>query len=580
MSRHGFTIGNTTLTRLSGPVSAYLLKPTSSFLQTMKEQGVTPPLFFFLGDTHFSNSGLCPKCKCKRGSHPPQHSSKREGSSSKRCDCCVSIDEDKLFSLLNPFSTPEHPVHVYLEWFLSKEYKQRVEKLSPTKAKDLLHYQIERLTPEFHGPLNRIYAKNYACFFPEWKENPSLRSVFQEYCPHQNIQWHHVDLRKVINTTNFRAYDDREDMVILGQYLYEGLIDWILMEEPFEAFRNLLWYNPAQAAVELVSGFWKYDITHEEAAVVCDTIATLFTSVDAFVQYFFNEDNIMFTRRCALYKQIRKQVPRLRRIETNRVWAKLMLNRYVDAHHEGWFEEQLEKGLSRYPKAYHAKNKHYIKLFFREMSSLLRDSDQLSAKQILEHDDGWKQIRSSRPSVLSEEYDPSGYLKGLMEDFGLGATCTFVDMAILLRSFKIPVNRKTGQSEPTPFLSIAYFGNDHIVSMYKLLVDDLKMYEPVDQFIEVEDVRPSRKLRCLNLDRVKWNLVETASQIGIDLSDVKINSPRSTGSPIRQKLIQQVEKKREAYNKKKYRRRSGSKKAKRSQSRSRRTSRSSRRRSI
>ena len=557
----GFTVGNVTLTRLSGPVSAYLLKPTQSFSKTMLAQGVRPPLFLLFGDTHFSTSGLCPQCKFDPNCN-------RKGD--KGCDCCVSIDQDQLFQLLDPYSTPNHPIHVYLEWFLSKEYKQLVGKMTSDKAKDLLHYQIERLTPTHHGPLNRIYAKNYACFFPEWKDRPVFDKLFQDYCPHRNIQWHHVDMRKVVNTTNFRAYDDREDVVVIGQYLYEGLMDWILMEDPFATFRDLLWYNPAQAAVELVSGFWKYGVTHEEAASICNSLAALFTSVDAFVNDVFNEDNEVFTKRCALYKQIRKQVPRLQRMETIRVWATYILKRYIDTHYQDWFDMELEQGLSRRPKLFYAQVKDYIRIFFQTVATLLLEEDQISSKQLIEAG-VWSDVLAKRPTVLSEDANPSDYVKTLLEDLGLGATCTFVDLGILLRTFKIPVNRNTGEADPTPFLSIAYFGNDHIVSLYELLVNELKMYEPVDSFIKVEGARSGGRERCLPLHHLRWNLDQAAQENGVDLSDVKPAVNKGTRrvmlSP-RERLIEQAEQERVSYHRRRFSRSAKKKKKSRQRRRS------------
>jgi hypothetical protein len=71
--------------------------------------------------------------------------------------------------------------------------------------------------------------------------------------------------------------------------------------------------------------------------------------------------------------------------------------------------------------------------------------------------------------------EDTDYIQSLLEDIGLAMTCSFVDMGILLRTFKIPVHRITQEAQPQPFLSVAYFGDDHMKSILKLLVRKLKI---------------------------------------------------------------------------------------------------------
>ena len=127
-SSRGFSIDSSVISRLSGPVSAYFLRPTSDFLELSKEQGFQAPLFLLLGDIHESNKGRCAECSCSlKPGHP----------------CCVTVDGYDFFELLGKVSSPSHPVHVYLEWFFSKELKDKLSSQSPVKVRRNLEVEVQ-----------------------------------------------------------------------------------------------------------------------------------------------------------------------------------------------------------------------------------------------------------------------------------------------------------------------------------------------------------------------------------------------------------------------------------------------------
>jgi hypothetical protein len=494
-SEPGFLVGNTRVTRLSGPVSAYFLRPTASFLSIMREHQSRPPLFLFLGDVHESNKGTCKPCNPASAS-----------------DACVRIDQDDLFALLNHYSSPEHPIHIYLEWYLSKEYKQRISDFSPKKASEFFQSEIESLDPIADGPLMNVTFKHLACFFPDWKQRPGLQSVFHKFCKHSNIQWHHVDMRKIINIFEYGIKDEREQEILLGKYLYEGLLHSVMMEAPFNTFRDLLWTNPKQAAVHFVAECWKFSLTHQETTHLVRTLADLFLSPTAFSSSFFSNTNPMFTSRSVLFKQIQKQITPLQNLSMISKWSSFILDHYLQIQQRDWNQQTYHKKNNPNPNRVLQSCVKYMRLFFETLYQLLHQSSSITSMMILQSTQ-WSTLLQERPSKGDADY-----LKQLLEDIGLAATCTFVDLGILLRSFKHPVNKQTGKIESPPYLSICYFGDDHMKSLLSLLVDKLKLYELVPGHIDhVKDGRQGKHARCLDLRHLHWNLQSLASDIGVDL---------------------------------------------------------------
>jgi hypothetical protein len=367
------------------------------------------------------------------------------------------------------------------------------------------------------GPLNRIYANNFACFFPDWKQKKGFQSIFQDYCPNQSIQWHHVDLRKVISTYSYDIVDPREEVTLIGKYLYEGLLDWILMEAPFESFRDLLLFNPRQAAVELIAGFWKYGLTKSESKVVCQSIIKLLDSPEAFASFFFNWENEMFANRSILAKQVKKQTPYLQDMDRLREWYTLVLKKYHADQMRDWIDRT--KDTESQPKATFFKAKRYLFQFFSTLDQAMDPKIQQTSNDILRFH-GWTSLEEQKPTIENVDY-----IQSLLEDIGLAMTCSFVDMGILLRTFKIPVHRITQEAQPQPFLSVAYFGDDHMKTILKLLVHQLQIYELVPGSVDhVRENRQSEKgLRCLALDRVRWDIRKEAQRIGVRLPEVHVS---------------------------------------------------------
>jgi hypothetical protein len=485
-NKNGISIGDKTITNLSGPVSIYLLKPTKFFFTLLKKDGIKPPIFLFLGDIHQSDTGLCQKCTC----------------SSK--NCCVSIDEHSFFKILNPFSTYKNPIHIYTEWFITKKDKELITSTSP----EAIIKKEYNITKTLSGPISRIFTRNMACFFHEWKNNPNVlyKNLFNKYCPYSNIQWHHVDLRKTIMNDE----DDELglDIKIRDKYIYEGIIVTIISESDFDNFRSLLSLNPKKASISFMSKILEYGLTRKEGSIIAYSISKLINNPNEFSSYFINWNNELFMSRSILGKQLRKQGSVLQSTDTIIRWLNYLLEYYFSAHKKDWFEKEVIDHKFSSSIAIYNKAKLFLSSFFNLVGDLL-NSDK---NDFITHPK-WNEIYN----MLNEISNPK-YIKLLLEEIGFAVMCSFVDLTIILRTFKIPINKQTGAKEPSPFLSIAYFGDDHIKSLISLLVNKLNLYEIVPGSIDhTSRVKEGKGYRCLNLSKLNWNLNDLAKEYGIEL---------------------------------------------------------------
>jgi hypothetical protein len=291
----GLQIGKTTVSHISGPVSAHLLKPTPEFFEKMSSEGVPPPLLLLFGDYHFSRKNICDSCTC-------EHSK-----SSERFDerCCYPIASDALWKLFDSIATKSHPIHVNLESFVPKEIKEKVDSLD--SSREIQHFfqdiSRNRQDKERTGPLGSTIDRNLSCTFQGLKNrHPSL---FKQYCPYKNVQWHYIDPRFAYS---LNVGGNEELDTPLNQYVYEGLMMYA---------RNLVPLSRLLAGTSF---------TLKDIGVVYQSMSYLMKDPEEFCNYVFNESNPMFTSHSFLYKQFKKLPPSLQSMEWLRSTAEKMMN--------------------------------------------------------------------------------------------------------------------------------------------------------------------------------------------------------------------------------------------------------------
>ncbi len=82
----------TNISRISGPVSFYYLKP--------KDSSGNLPLILLFGDVHFSYDNMCTDCTCEDEKN-----------------CCHAIYDDNFLKKLEKLARPNRPIDFYVEYF-------------------------------------------------------------------------------------------------------------------------------------------------------------------------------------------------------------------------------------------------------------------------------------------------------------------------------------------------------------------------------------------------------------------------------------------------------------------------------
>ena len=150
-SKNGIKIGNDIITRLSGPISTYFLRPRADRPVEFF------PLVLLFGDRHFSKDNSCFNCICEDNN-----------------DCCLSISSLKFLQMIDSLALPEYPIDFYTEMFL-------------------------QITDGFKGGYMHDLINDYpSCFYQ------SLKNTIDDNCPTKNIRWQGADARQA-GLWNFTA---------------------------------------------------------------------------------------------------------------------------------------------------------------------------------------------------------------------------------------------------------------------------------------------------------------------------------------------------------------------------------------
>jgi hypothetical protein len=152
--KNGITIGETTIRKISGPVSFYFLKPT--WKVPLDEEHYLPLIMLF-GDVHFSKERSCESCSCSKDS------------------CCYTISDKPFLELIDTLAET-YPIDFYTETAF----------LGMGRGFDN-GYMKDFTTGSFMDCYHRV-----------------LRNT---NCPTKNIRWHAADAR-FMGLFNLEPYDE------------------------------------------------------------------------------------------------------------------------------------------------------------------------------------------------------------------------------------------------------------------------------------------------------------------------------------------------------------------------------------
>ena len=264
-------LGEKRINKISGPVSIFMLKPNKDFFKSVKQENNHIPIMLLFGDTHFSNSDQCPDCKCDEDSE----------------SCCYHVYSTNFLQLLNKYSTKEHCIDFYMEFYLQSELKK--SGLLSKSNDDKIEYFEKRRNEKSITPMKLLREHILACYYTELDVNSDL---FKKYCPASNINWKYADLRQSV-----------EDITKYAKSVYEFLCYHIftLYDETEE---NNSFYD--NYTTDIYSMYNKL-ISEDELSILFETISSLLKSPTDFINIFFKTKNSLYVNRSILYTSIKQQ---------------------------------------------------------------------------------------------------------------------------------------------------------------------------------------------------------------------------------------------------------------------------------
>jgi hypothetical protein len=183
--KSGLQLPNMTVSRISGPVTLYYLKPSSAAYATFHKEGMDLPLLLLFGDQHRSDSGMCEECTCED-------------------DNCCKLIYDKEFIKEFDKIAQNTPVDFYTESSRSKE--TYVKKGKNILFKDFINNTVK----DCHRVSLRTTAE------------------YTQKCPTKFIRWHYGDLRAFPSAIEgFMLFPIRDYINSISEAPYRTTYDWM-----------------------------------------------------------------------------------------------------------------------------------------------------------------------------------------------------------------------------------------------------------------------------------------------------------------------------------------------------------------
>ena len=162
---NGLQIGDTNITKISGPVSMYFLRPKQEIYDNGGADNF--PLFLLFGDVHESKENSCDPCN-----DIDKNSS------------CYRLSDEKFLKLLDTLSSDQLPIDFYTEYKFKGDVTENKE---------------QQLTEMIQG--KRLWCYNM------YRTDNKFNS-FKNNCPTNKIRWHVADIRRFGGDMNINYTDD------------------------------------------------------------------------------------------------------------------------------------------------------------------------------------------------------------------------------------------------------------------------------------------------------------------------------------------------------------------------------------
>ena len=272
---NGLQIGDTNITKISGPVSMYYLRPKQEIYDNGGSDNF--PLFLLFGDVHESTNNSCDPCN-----------------DTDKNSSCYRLSDEKFLKLLDTLSSDNLPIDFYTE----NQFKG-----------DIAKNKAQQLTEMIQG--ERLWCYNM------YRTDNKFDS-FRNNCPTNKIRWHLADIRRFGGNMNINYTDDiardllqNIDFSIKYQnYSYiENQIDIILeyfSDSDKEKIEHLDYYKEILNKIfNGSSNFKTMNDFKELLLTLCDTDDNTL-NIEKFANTLFNK-YINGNENSLIYKQIIKQ---------------------------------------------------------------------------------------------------------------------------------------------------------------------------------------------------------------------------------------------------------------------------------
>ncbi len=457
------TINNLTIDKLSGPASFLLLKPKKDFINKLKNiNSISPPIIIIFGDSHWSQENMCDPCNNDLN--------------------CFRIYDWKFLLEVDNLSK-----HFQVDWFSEYFYSSEKRKIILDMAqedgykytKKFLHKTIPRYTSvKFKkeskdiGPMNKTIESIISCYIRELKD-PSILEKGKKLCPTNYIHWNFSDVRNVLDIeSNVLSYDT---------YFYESAMMFVL-NEIIVAFDNYV-HNDQRNIDGLLVLLHKIFDNYKKDDIY-QIILALYNLMDkpisSFIDFYFNENNKLFTTNSAIYKQIKKLKPPFNNFEKwKESYGDLVYNLYNRS--DSQFYQIFDDSISPFASSKkNSLNPEYIydismqkKYLLKFMDFILEDMfDTKSPDECEDFDNLF--------NSLSIDFYDDLFTIAISDIFTI-----FNDMYFMTRTLK-----------SAPVVSIGYFGKFHQSTIKHFFVDLLKGYEVVEEIYNKKE-----NLRCIEFTK-------------------------------------------------------------------------------
>ena len=244
------TLGTISFQNISSSTNFFVLEPTIKFKEVVQDDKIC--LHILIGDTHNSIEGQC------------------KGSDIN----VINTSSTGWFKILDSISSAEQPIDYFVENYFPFKLLQDPDLIL---NKDVIHQLKRTETPS----LLTFIRDNY---LPCFSSSDTVKELKQKHCFTKNIRYHMVDIRTTADSINLTNNQQKQNTNFYERYFYQAFLNF---------FRSL-------NSNEIIS-------SNVNVKVEDFILLVLQNDLTKCASILFDENNLLFTKKSLIFKQIQKQ---------------------------------------------------------------------------------------------------------------------------------------------------------------------------------------------------------------------------------------------------------------------------------